>query len=377
MDVIGSVVDAVVHEAASRLELPAPPPNVQSTAQVAEAVVTRVDGSAFVAPLAAGAEISKRLDRWARPVLGTFTPRLVLQLDPPDSGNAWFLSVLGPGAEGGLLPIEAAIADGKATKALVDELVRAERVVPALLRPGAMRRGQVYLSQDEAWEFMTITGQALEAAGFEVRVPALSRRKPAAGLRMFTEPTGDTVVGAQQLSNVRWSVLFDDVELSAADIARLAEEARPLVMSHGRWVELDKVDLKEAAAALAERANKTRLTGAEILRHSVGLEGTSLAGGLQVDGTSWASNLLASASSLPTDLPTSPEGFSGELRAYQAEALAWLGFLDVAELGRMPRFGHGPGQDAHHARSPGAQRSVRIRYRLGGGPAGCGRQLGR
>jgi superfamily II DNA or RNA helicase len=333
MDVIGSVVDAVVHEAASRLELPAPPPNVQSTAQVAEAVVTRVDGSAFVAPLAAGAEISKRLDRWARPVLGTFTPRLVLQLDPPDSGNAWFLSVLGPGAEGGLLPIEAAIADGKATKALVDELVRAERVVPALLRPGAMRRGQVYLSQDEAWEFMTITGQALEAAGFEVRVPALSRRKPAAGLRMFTEPTGDTVVGAQQLSNVRWSVLFDDVELSAADIARLAEEARPLVMSHGRWVELDKVDLKEAAAALAERANKTRLTGAEILRHSVGLEGTSLAGGLQVDGTSWASNLLASASSLPTDLPTSPEGFSGELRAYQAEALAWLGFLDVAELG--------------------------------------------
>ncbi|HRA34154.1 MAG TPA: DEAD/DEAH box helicase [Acidimicrobiales bacterium] len=333
LDVIGSVVDAVIHEAASRLELPAPPPHVHSPAQVAEAVVTRLDGSSFVAPMAAGAEISKRLDRWAKPVLGTFTTRLVLLLDPPDTGNAWFLSVLGPGAEGGLLPIEAAIADGKATKALVDELVRAERVVPALLRPGAMRRGQVYLSQDEAWEFMTVTGRALEAAGFEVRVPALSRRKPAAGLRMFTEPTGDTVVGAQQLSDVRWSVLFDDVELTAADIARLAEEARPLVQSHGKWVELDKVDLKEAAAALAERANQTRLTGAEILRHSVGLEGTSLAGGLRVDGTSWASNLLSSATSLPTDLPTQPEGFAGELRAYQAEALAWLGFLDSAELG--------------------------------------------
>ena len=333
LDVIGSVVDAVIHEAASRIELPAPPPNVQSPAQVAEAVVTRLDGSTFTAPVASGAEVSKRLDRWARQVMGAFTPRLVLQLDPPDSGNAWFLAVLGPGAEGGLLPIEAAIADGKATKSLVDELVRAERVVPALLRPGAMRRGQVYLSQDEAWEFMTVTGAALEAAGFEVRVPALSRRKPAAGLRMFTEPTGETVVGAQQLSNVRWSVLFDDVELTAAEIARLAEEARPLVKSHGRWVELDKVDLKEAAAALAERATKTRLTGAEILRHSVGLEGTALAGGLTVDGTSWASNLLASASAIPADLPTSPPGFAGELRAYQAEALAWLGFLDAAELG--------------------------------------------
>src|SRR5690606_25375090 len=184
LDVIGAVVDAIVSEAAARLELPAPPPHVQSTAQVAEAVVTRLDGSSFAAPVAAGAEVSKRLDRWIKPVVGPFTSRLVLQLDPPDSGNAWFLSVLGPGAEGNLLPIEAAIADGKATKVLVDELVRVERVVPALLRPGAMRRGQVYLSQDEAWEFMTITGDALEAAGFEVRVPALSRRKPSAGLRM-------------------------------------------------------------------------------------------------------------------------------------------------------------------------------------------------
>lgn len=333
LDVIGAVVDAVVSEAAARLELPAPPPHVQSTSQVAEAVVTRLDGSSFVAPVATGAEVSKRLDRWVKPVSGPFTTRLVLQLDPPDTGNAWFLSVLGPGAEGNLLPIEAAIADGKATKALVDELVRAERVVPALLRPGAMRRGQVYLSQDEAWEFMTITGQALEAAGFEVRVPALSRRKPAAGLRMFTEPTGDTVVGAQQLSNVRWSVLFDDVELTAADIQRLAEEARPLVRSHGKWVELDKVDLKEAAAALAERANQTKLTGAEILRHSVGLEGTSLAGGLRVEGSSWASDLLAKATSVPAEPPTRPQGFEGELRHYQAEALAWLGFLDSADLG--------------------------------------------
>ncbi|NLD76607.1 MAG: DEAD/DEAH box helicase [Acidimicrobiales bacterium] len=333
LDVIGTVVDAVVSEAAARLELPAPPPHVQSTSQVAEAVVTRVDGSSFVAPVAAGAEVSKRLDRWVRPVVGPFTSRLVLQLDPPDSGNAWFLSVLGPGAEGDLLPIEAAIADGKATKALVDELVRAERVVPALLRPGALRRGQVYLSQDEAWEFMTITGDALAAAGFEVRVPALSRRKPAAGLRMFTEPTGDTVVGAQQLSNVRWSVLFDDVELTAEQIQQLAEEARPLVRSNGKWVELDKVDLKEAAAALAERANQTRLTGAEILRHSVGLEGSPLAGGLQVEGTGWASELLAKATAVPAEPPTRPEGFNGELRLYQAEALAWLGFLDSAELG--------------------------------------------
>ena len=356
-DILEAVVDAIVREAAGRLELPAPPPHTNTTAAVAEAVITRVDGTPFVAPLAAGAEVSKRLDRWAKPATGTMHSRLVVSLEPPDRGDAWFLSVLGPGVEGGLLPIEAAIADGKATKPLADDLVRLERILPALLRPGAQRRGQVYLSQDEAWELMTVTGQAIEAAGFEVRVPALSRRKPNAGLRLFTEPTGDTVVGAQQLSNVRWSVLFDDVELDAQQIARLAEEARPLVRSRGKWVELDHVDLKEAAAALAERAGQTRLTGAEILRHSVGLEGSPLAGGLSVEGSGWATDLLELASSVSDVLVTSPEGFRGELRTYQADALAWLGFLDSAELGGCLALDMGLGKTptllAHIGRTAG------------------------
>ena len=357
LEVLGAVVHAIVSKAAGMLELPAPPPHTNTTAAVAEAVITRLDGSHFVAPVAAGAEVSKRLDRWAKPATGPMRAKLVVQLEPPDSGNAWFLSVLGPGVEGGLLPIEAAIADGKATKHLLDELVRLERILPALLRPGAQRRGQVYLSQDEAWELMTVTGAAVEAAGFEVRVPALSRRKPAAGLRLFTEPTGDSVVGAQQLSNVRWSVLFDDVELTAEEIARLANEARPLVRSRGRWVELDHVDLKEAAAALAERASQTRLTGAEILRASVGLDGTLLAGGLRVEGASWATDLLEKASAVPAEPTTQPEGFIGELRAYQADALAWLGFLDSVELGGCLALDMGLGKTptllAHLGRTAG------------------------
>ncbi len=309
--------------------------------------------------MAAGAEVSKRIDRWSKPLTGTARVKLVVTLDPPDSGNAWFLSVLGPGAEGTLLPIEQALADGKATKPLADELNRVERVFPALLRPGALRRGQVYLSQDEAWELMTNTGPLLEAAGFEVRVPALSRKKPSPSLRLFAESMGgESVVGAHQLSNVSWSVLFDDVELTAEDIARLAAEARPLVRSHGKWVELDAIDLKEAAAALAERADQTKLTGAEILRHSVGLEGNHLAGGVTVDGSGWASELFEKASRTSPPIPvTTTRGFVGELRSYQAEALAWLGFLDSVELGGCLALDMGLGKTptmlAHLARTTG------------------------
>ncbi|HEX5366467.1 MAG TPA: DEAD/DEAH box helicase [Acidimicrobiales bacterium] len=333
LEVVRAVVDAIASDAAGRVDLPAPPPVVRTGADVGEAFVTRLDGSEFVAPMAAGLEVSRRLERWVKPVTGSGRSRLVVQLDPPDAGGAWFLSVLGRGAEGGLLPIELALTDSRSTKPMADDLVRLERLYPVLLRAGGQRRGQVYLKQDEAWELMTVTGATLEAAGFEVRVPALSRRSPKPSLRLFASPSSETVVGAHQLSDVRWSAVFDDVELTAADVARLAAEARPLIHSRGRWVELDRADLKEAAAALAERADRTRLTGAEILRHAVGLEGSPLAGGLTVEGSGWATDLLSRAQDVPTEPVTRPEGFRGQLRAYQAEALAWLGFLDAVELG--------------------------------------------
>ena len=88
------------------------------------------------------------------------------------------------------------------------EWARLGRLFPALNRSGAQRRGQVALSQDEAWEFMTVDGPGLAAVGFDVRAPALSRRRATPSLRLFAETPAGSVVGARQLSNVAWSVLF-------------------------------------------------------------------------------------------------------------------------------------------------------------------------
>ena len=355
LNVLEAMVDAIARQGAARLDLPAPPPATRSTSAVAEAVVTRLDGSAFQAPVAAGAEVSKRLARWVRPILGNERPQLVVQLDPPDSGDAWFLSVL---LDRGAAPVPVlqALHDPKTSKAVGDEVLRLERLVAPLRRVSASRRGQVFLSQAEAWELMTVTGAALEAAGFIVRVPALSRKAPSPKLRLFTEPVGESVVGARQLSAVRWSAVFGDVELSAADIQRLANEARPLVRSRGKWVELSRADLKEAAAALAERAATTELSGAEILRLAVGLDGSPLAGGLDIEGGGWATDLLARARQT-TEPITSPDGFVGELRSYQAEAVGWLGFLDDVGLGGCLALDMGLGKTptvlAHLARCAG------------------------
>ena len=356
--VLAGTVDAIVRDAAGRLELPAAPPVVRTPADVAESVITCLDGTPFDAPPRLAAPLAERLERWADPVRGPVDARLVVQLDPPDKGGAWFLSVLGPGQDGRLVPLEVALVDGRSKRHLADETVRLERLLPVLNRPGGQRRGEVVLSQEEAFELMGVIGPALGAAGFEVRVPALSRRKPRPSLRLTAEPVDASVVGAHQLADVRWSAVFDDVELTADDIRRLAAEARPLIHSRGRWVEVDRVDLHEAAAALAERAHRTRLTGAEVLRHAVGLEASPLSGGTSVGGSGWAADLLSRTGTVTAEAVAEPAGFRGTLRSYQAEALAWLGFLDSGGLGGCLALDMGLGKTptvlAHLARTRAA-----------------------
>ena len=327
------MVDAICRDSARRVEVPAPPPVVRTATDVTEAFLGRLDGSAFDAPTKVAGDLVARAEEWARAVIKDHLPVVVRLEAPARPLDGWDLAVFAQSPKGGLVPIERAIVDARSERAdLEHEIARVERMVPALARPGVDRRGHTIVTQDEAWEIMADIGPRLSAAGFDVRVPALSLHRPRPSLRVFAEETS-TAVGAHQLADVRWSAVFDDVELTAAEIARLAREARPLIHTGGRWVALDKADLVAAAAALAERAERTRLSGADMLRLALGLEGSPLAGGISVEGGGWAADLLAAAERLAESGVGTPVGFVGELRSYQAEALAWLGFLAEAGIG--------------------------------------------
>ena len=330
--IISGMVDAICTDAAARVEVPAPPPQPRTTADVSEAVLTRLDGSVFEASHQAGTEVAKVLKQWARGVIGDAVLKLIVQLDPPDQSNAWHLKTL-VDINGKLDRAEAVMSRSKHNRkeAIKRELERLEGLYPPLARSRSSRRGEVLLGQDEAWELMTEVGPVLASAGFDVRVPPLSPRKARPSLRVAS--SGDSTVGAQQLTAVQWSAVFDDVELTAEDLQELAKQARPLVKSHGRWVAVDHADIEAAAAALAERANKKQMTGADMLRYALGLDGTAMGQPVSVGGSNWAADLLKSARSVPENPPTSPDGFEGELRTYQADAAAWLRFLDDAGLG--------------------------------------------
>jgi superfamily II DNA or RNA helicase len=334
-DVLTAMVDTICRLGIERLEVPASPDRPNSAHETAEAFLSRLDGTRFYPSKRAAAELAGRLERWARPLAKPGAVRLIVQLDPPDEGNAWHLSVLADGVDRHPTLLDQALVTAPVAKRrqVETELQRLERLLPVLGRPGGHRRGEVVLSQDEAWELMADTGRQLSAAGFDVRVPVLARRRPSPKLRLEADQAAPSVVGANQLADVRWSVLFDDVELDAADIRRLAAEARPLVRSRGQWIALDHADLAAAAAALDERGAKSQLTGAELLRHALGLQGTPLAGGLSIVGSNWAADLMRRAEEIRSEPMGAPAGFAGELRSYQAEALAWLGFLEGAGLG--------------------------------------------
>ena len=344
--VLGAAVDAVCRAGAGRLVAAATPPVARSRRDVSESVLAGMAGGPFNAAQRPATEVADDLARWAAPVLGDGGVNLTISLDAPGDDGGWLLSIEATGVERQAAPVEKVLAgSGTKVQRVEAQLRRLERLVPALSR--SSRRGTVVLAADEAWQMMTTTGPALAAAGFDVRVPrAQAGRRVAPRLRLEADPSlaGPSRVGAHQLSKVRWSVLFDDVELDAGDIARLTAQARPMVRAKGRWVQLDKADLEAAAEALAAQEANTELSGAAILRHAVGLEGTTLAGPAVVDGSGWAVDLVRGATGDPPKPLASPEGFRGDLRSYQAEGRGWLAFLDRVGLGGILAMDMGLGK---------------------------------
>jgi superfamily II DNA or RNA helicase len=354
IDVMSAVVDAIARAGASRLELPAQPPRAVSATDLADTIRARMDGKPFAADRELARDVSKRLDRWAGPVVGDRHP-LVVRLDPPGVDGVWMASVHAPTANDGLVPIDEALRENSAG-GIANEWARIERAFPPIGR-SRQGRGRVVLTNTEAWDFMTGIGPMLASIGIDVRAPELSRHAAKPSLHLFTEARAGSLVGANQLSAVSWSIHFDDVELTAADIARLSAMAKPLIQSRGKWVSIDRVDLEAAATALAERQATTEMTGAEILRHSVGLDGPGLSGGIVVHGDSWANDIIERANQTSSTIDPTPETFSGTLRSYQSEALTWIGFLDGSELGGCLALDMGLGKTptvlAHLARTAG------------------------
>ena len=119
--------------------------------------------------------------------LDTISTVTVVQLDPPGVGGVWLMSVHVKQAKGKTVPIDEALRAPDGGRGALAEWTRLGRIFPALGRAGVKARGQLALSQDEAWDFLTMVGPTLATTGFDVRAPLISRRKATPSLRLFAE----------------------------------------------------------------------------------------------------------------------------------------------------------------------------------------------
>jgi len=192
-------------------------------------------------------------------------------------------------------------------------------------RPSAMA-----LTDTDVMDLLGDAGARLGGAGVDVLVPA----------ELTTHPQLRAVIGTPQpapvaaagftlasLLQFRWAVSVDGHDLTAADLAALAEAKRPLVRVRGRWVMVD-------AELLAKLRRRPTVHGGDAL-------GAAISGSIEVDGELIPATVEGPVASLAdgladleheTDVPE-PAGLATTLRPYQRRGVAWMAALAQLGLG--------------------------------------------
>ncbi|MDP9053467.1 MAG: DEAD/DEAH box helicase [Acidobacteriota bacterium] len=187
---------------------------------------------------------------------------------------------------------------------------------------------------------------ALEAAGVIVRMPASWRgsrppRPRVTGTVGTRPPSG---LGKDALLDFQMAVTLDGEPLSAAEIRELLARTNGLAMVRGRWVELDREQLKKMLARFAEAeraAKESGLNFAQAMRlvSGAGVEPGDIsedeaAGWAGVDAGPWlAETLQALRNPQSLDIADPGDALKGKLRPYQQAGVRWLYLLQKLGLG--------------------------------------------
>jgi SNF2 family DNA or RNA helicase len=198
------------------------------------------------------------------------------------------------------------------------------------------------LTAGQAHTFIRDAALLLQAAGFGVLLPGLSRKlgvrlrlESAAAKRAGKTPQGGVArLAFENVVKFDWTVALGDQALSREEFERLAALKVPLVQVRGQWVEVRPEQLQQAIAFLHEHEAQGELALSEALR--LALAPPEIGGlpvvAVEAEGT--LAELLGrlGAPGQAVSLPT-PAGFSGKLRHYQVAGFSWLAFLQQHGLG--------------------------------------------
>ncbi len=291
--------------------------------------------------------------------------RLIFQLDSPDGENGrgadrvkgpWRLSVQVQFTDdpGVLMSAEGFADEGSSNRgvmvsvpvestriALHAELVKAAEHFPPLIACASPEgRYSMELTLEQAYRFLKDAVPLLDQAGFGFVLPKWWRHeRPRLRMQMKvhgareSSTEGSSSLSLDALVSFDWRIAVDDEELTAEEVAQLAASKEPLVRLRGQWTELRPGEL-QSAVEYVRRHRGESIPLMEALRQFYAADenetGISIVG---LHGSGWVGQLLNGSFQESYEDCSQPEGFHGELRAYQRRGMAWLRFLTRHRLG--------------------------------------------
>lgn len=254
-------------------------------------------------------------------------------VDTASTGDVlWRLEVLVRTGTDSLRPFTALPDSAAVGEAVRDVIDRAVRTWPPLGRALPATGGpDLLLPTDLVVDLVDEGVEALRGRGVEVLLPRAWTRVRTA-VRVAVTPAGTENVdtgrrlGIDQLADVDWEMVVDDVPLDPAEAQVLLDAASDLVKIRGQWVRADPGALRRAARFLAARRGE-RATAPALVAAMMSEEGE----GVEVEAPTTL-DWIPSSSSVRLDLPP---WFRATLRPYQREGVRWLLALAGADIGAV------------------------------------------
>jgi SNF2 family DNA or RNA helicase len=197
-----------------------------------------------------------------------------------------------------------------------------------------------YLSEEEAWFFLTEASETLLSLGVEILLPAWWEAMRTANLKVKARVKGNasshrpSFVGLQAMLDFDWRFSMNGVDLSEDEFQKLVSEKRRLVYIRGRWVKLDPAFIRQIQD-LMKKAEKEGLHVRDLIEQEMvepeedgDAENPKAFAKIQIElNRQWKTMLhqLTELKELPIE-PV-PDNLNAELRPYQQTGMSWLLFL--------------------------------------------------
>lgn len=218
------------------------------------------------------------------------------------------------------------------------------------------------LSDEAAWQFLTVDSRRLLEAGWQVLLPAwweaASRKKPKLRAKVRADEgsderqgnKGSSLFGLNSIIQFDWRIAIGETQFTEAEFAELVARNERLVQFRGQWIPLDPALLAQIRQAMAGVDSSQGLSFQDILHLHLLESSNESYGGRSPDqseeeedkqriqlGVELNEHLIKLISQLgrQSEWPklAVPSGLRAELRTYQYDGYSWLVFLRRFGLG--------------------------------------------